>query len=70
MKQDESSHIIDLARSLAEDAMELHVLSFRMGAGASKDEDYRACQRIIAEADALMRTIDARSCASDLLVKP
>ena len=53
------SQLIDQARALAEDMMELHEVSFRMGAGCAKPEDYRTGQRIIAEADALARTLDA-----------
>jgi hypothetical protein len=56
---DQPTSLIERARDLAADAMELHILSFRMGNGTCKDEDFRACQRIIAEADGLARDIAA-----------
>lgn len=59
MNQSDHTNLLDRARSLADDAMELHVLSFRMGSGSSLEEDYRTCQRIIAEADALAKDLAA-----------
>lgn len=55
-----ADRLIDQARRLAEEVMELHVLSVRMGAGQALPEDYRTGSRIIANADALAADIDRR----------
>lgn len=68
MNQRDTTHVIDLARSLAEDVMQLHVLSFQMGTNSCPEEGYRDCQRILAEAHALARTIEAM--APHPLAKP
>lgn len=57
MNQVDQTHINDRAMSLARDAIRLHILSYQMGQGLSKEDDYRACQRIIAEAASLERDI-------------
>lgn len=58
MKQQDVDRLLVQAKGLAEHAMELHILSVRIGQGAPMEDDYRTGQRILAEAEALLTDLE------------